>query len=90
MSLMSFSFKEMQLTGITVAPYFSVSSAHIVLADSLSGLVQFMITTNGLFMLLSSLMTLSSHSSYSSLGISEMLPSVVTTSPIVECSEITF
>ena len=37
----------------------------------------------------SSRMTRPSVSSYSARGISEMLPSVVTTSPMVECSLIT-
>ena len=45
---------------------------------------------NGLLSSFSSVITLSSTSWYSSLGISLIVPSVVITKPIVECSEITF
>ncbi len=47
-------------------------------------------TMNGLLISLSSEITRSSASSYSSRGMSVMLPSVVTTSPMVECSVMTF
>lgn len=47
-------------------------------------------TTKGLLICRSSVITRTSASSYSLRGISLMLPSVVTTSPIVLCSLMTF
>ena len=75
---------------MTGTPYLSVSDAAIFLTSSDSGLVLFKSTTNGFLRPFSSDITLPSASSYSLRGISLIEPSVVMTSPIVECSLITF
>lgn len=86
----SSSFNSRQFTGCTGTPYFSVSAAASAADSSESGYIQFRRITNGLFIPLSSSITRSSASSYSLLGISLILPSVVITRPMVECSLITF
>ena len=78
-----------QFTGCTGIPYFSVSLCASSCASADSGYIQLSNITNGLFIAFSSSITRSSASSYSLRGISLMLPSVVMTSPIVECSFIT-
>ena len=83
-------FRSRQFTGITGVPYFSDIEAHSSAVLLLLGSTQLSSTTKGLFMDLSSLITLCSDSSYSLLGISEMLPSVVITRPMVLCSVMTF
>ena len=75
---------------MTGTEYFSSISLQSTATSLFDGSTQFIIITKGLCMSCNSFITLSSHSAYSSLGISEILPSVVTTSPIVECSVITF
>ena len=83
------SLSSRQFTGSTGTPYFSVSLAAASAASAESGYIQLSKTINGLFIAFSSSITRSSASSYSSLGISLILPSVVITRPIVECSFIT-
>ncbi len=79
-----------QFTGTTGTLYFSASDFARETASLLSGSMQLRATTKGLFISLSSLITRSSASAYSSRGIWLIEPSVVTTRPIVECSLITF
>ena len=62
----------------------------MLFVSSASGFVLFSRTTNGFLSPFSSDITLPSASSYSLRGISLIEPSVVTTSPIVECSLMTF
>ncbi len=89
-ALISSSLRSKQLTGITGTLYFSLIDAQRESASADCGSTQFITTTNGLLISFNSLITLSSASSYSSRGIALIEPSVVTTSPIVECSLITF
>ena len=89
-SRISFSSNSRQLTGITGTPYFLLMFSHSATDFADAGSVQFIKTTNGLWISCSSVITRCSASSYSSRSISLMLPSVVMTSPIVECSLITF
>ena len=87
---MSASVMSTQLIGSTGTPYRSARSAARRRASSVFGYTQFRSTIYGRFVALSSLITRSSASSYSSRGMSLMLPSVVMTRPIVECSVMTF
>ncbi len=84
MLCISSSSRSTQLTGITGVSYFCESSPASCTASLDCGYTQFSSTTKGLFMEFSSFITRCSASSYSSRGISEILPSVVITSPIVE------
>ena len=70
----------------TVTLYFSSISFFNALVSCEFGLEVLSIITNGLFIILSSFITLSSGSKYSSLLIPVILPSVVITRPIVEWS----
>ena len=79
-----------QFTGITETPYFSSIFSARFIVSSLYGSALLRRTTKGFLISLSSPITLSSASSYSALGISVILPSVVTTIPTVEWSFITF
>ena len=88
--MISISSSSMQLTGTTVTPYFLLRLAASSWVSLKFGAMLFSRTINGLLISWSSRMTLSSASSYSSLGMSLMLPSVVTTSPMVEWSVMTF
>ena len=74
----------------TGTPYSSSISCCTFWACSFWGSMQLSSTTKGLWISCSSRITRSSASRYSSRGISLMLPSVVTTRPMVECSLITF
>ena len=87
--LISSSLSSKQFTGCTGMPYFSVNLCANSCASGDSGYIQFSSIINGLFMAFNSSITRSSASSYSLRGISLMLPSVVITKPIVECSFIT-
>ena len=86
---MSASSKSGQQTGRTEAPYCSCMEAASSFACLLWGLTQLSRTTNGFSSSCSSAMTRASQAAYSSLGKSVMLPSVVMTSPMVECSLMT-
>ena len=88
--MISISSSSMQLTGTTVTPYFLLRLAASSWVSLKFGAMLFSRTIKGLLISWSSRMTLSSASSYSSLGMSLMLPSVVTTSPMVEWSVMTF
>ena len=79
-----------QFTAITGAEYFSCMEAASARLSGESGFWQLSITTNGLLISFSSETIRSSACWYSSRGISVMLPSVVTTIPMVECSVMTF
>ena len=89
-SLISCSVISKQLTGTTGTAYLSVSEAQSPTAVADFGLSVFIKTINGLSSAFSSSITLSSASSYSSRGMEVIVPSVVITRPIVECSVITF
>ncbi len=89
-SLTSCSVSSRQLTGITGTPYLFESNVQSSIELFDLGSTQFISTTNGLSRALSSSITRSSASSYSSRGMELIEPSVVITRPIVECSVITF
>ena len=87
---MSVSSRSGQLTGSTGALYFSDSCFAIAFASAVCGSIQLSRTAKGLPSSCNSVITRSSHSAYSARGRSVMLPSVVTTRPMVECSAMTF
>ena len=89
-SFISCSVISRQFTGTTGTPYFSVSEVQSAIDDGDFGLSVFINTIKGLSSAFNSSITLSSASSYSSRGIDVIVPSVVTTKPIVECSVMTF
>ncbi len=70
--------------------YFSSSSSFNLIVSFAKGFVEFNMIIKGFFIDLSSFTTRFSASIYSSRWISVILPSVVTSNPIVECSFITF
>ena len=90
MPFMSSSPSSRQLSGITFASYSSVSLVARALVSAESGDTVLSITTKGFPSSFNSRITRSSHSLYSSRGMSVIEPSVVITSPIVEWSVITF
>ena len=89
-SVILLSSSSRQFTGITCLLYSLESLQAKSLQALLFGFVLLRRTTNGLFSAVNSSITRFSASAYSFLGICVILPSVVTTSPIVECSSITF
>ena len=86
----SVSVRSRQFTARTGTPYFSCICSANSLDWAVFGCAQLSNTANGFSSSWSSRITLSSASSYSSLGMSLIEPSEVTTSPMVECSWMTF
>ena len=79
-----------QFAGITGTLCVSLIDIAMACAISPFGSVEFKTITNGFPVSFSSLITLSSELIYTSLSSSPIEPSVVTTTPKVECSSITF